>query len=72
MTSDNKPPLTPGYDDSKIEDISSEEGVDAQIQDPERVAEEKALVRKLDGRILPFACLLYLFACEFSTAGHQQ
>ena len=25
--------------------------------------EERQLVRKLDGRILPIACLLYLFAC---------
>ena len=28
-------------------------------------AEERRLVRKLDGRILPIACLLYLFACWF-------
>ena len=28
-------------------------------------AEERQLVRKLDGRILPIACLLYLFACWF-------
>lgn len=26
--------------------------------------EEKSLVRKLDARILPIACLMYLFACE--------
>ena len=26
-------------------------------------AEEKRLVRKLDRRILPITCLLYLFAC---------
>jgi hypothetical protein len=26
--------------------------------------EEKGLVRKLDQRILPIICLLYLFACE--------
>ena len=25
---------------------------------------EKRLLRKLDGRILPIACVLYLFACE--------
>ena len=29
-------------------------------------AEERRLVRKLDARILPIACLLYLFACLFS------
>jgi hypothetical protein len=28
-----------------------------------RADEERALVRKLDRRILPIACLLYLFAC---------
>ena len=28
-------------------------------------AEERQLVRKLDRRILPIACLLYLFACLF-------
>ena len=30
--------------------------------------EEKQLVRKLDRRILPIACLLYLFACKFLSA----
>ena len=25
---------------------------------------EKGLLRKLDGRILPITCVLYLFACE--------
>lgn len=28
-------------------------------------AEEKRLVRKLDMRIMPIACILYLFACEY-------
>lgn len=28
-------------------------------------AEERRLVRKLDGRILPIACLMYLFACQY-------
>lgn len=27
-------------------------------------AEERRLVRKLDVRIMPIACILYLFACE--------
>ena len=27
--------------------------------------EERQLVQKLDRRILPIACLLYLFACSF-------
>lgn len=26
---------------------------------------EKRLLRKLDGRILPITCVLYLFACGF-------
>lgn len=32
--------------------------------DAGRLMEEKKLVRKLDKRILPLACFLYLFACE--------
>ena len=28
--------------------------------------EERALVRKLDWRIMPIACIMYLFACECS------
>lgn len=31
---------------------------------PEPSPEERRLVRKLDKRILPVACILYLFACE--------
>lgn len=27
--------------------------------------EERRLVRKLDGRIMPIACILYLFACKY-------
>ena len=30
----------------------------------EILPEEKSLVRKLDTRIMPLACILYLFACE--------
>jgi len=32
----------------------------------ENTQEERDLVRKLDKRILPITCLLYLFACSFS------
>lgn len=49
----------------KVVDGSSsvgEEGVKVSL-------EEKRLLRRLDGRILPIACLMYLFACEFSTNG---
>jgi hypothetical protein len=31
-------------------------------------AQERLLLRKLDLRILPILCLLYLFACEFNAA----
>ena len=27
--------------------------------------DERRLVRKIDGRILPITCVLYLFACPF-------
>lgn len=30
----------------------------------DQLTEEKMLLRKLDRRILPITCLLYLFACE--------
>jgi hypothetical protein len=36
---------------------------DVPVDDPVSV-EERRLVRKLDRRILPIACLLYLFACR--------
>ena len=29
--------------------------------------EEKRLVRRLDMRLMPVLCALYLFACEFAT-----
>ncbi|KAH0580795.1 hypothetical protein H2248_011952 [Termitomyces sp. 'cryptogamus'] len=45
-------------DDGKLE-TASEETPQAEL---ERLLEEKRLVRKLDHRILPIACLLYLFA----------
>ena len=38
-----------------------EDGVDASES-----LEERRLLRRLDGRILPIACLMYLFACELS------
>jgi hypothetical protein len=41
---------------------ASESG--SQPTDPEKIVEERRLVRKLDRRILPITCLLYLFACK--------
>ncbi|KAF9467805.1 MFS general substrate transporter [Collybia nuda] len=47
-----------GYDE-KLES-ASESG--SQPSERDKILEEKRLVRKLDNRILPIACLLYLFA----------
>lgn len=44
-------------EDGKLESAS----FSSQTVDPE---EERKLVRKLDGRIMPITCLLYLFACR--------
>ena len=49
---------------ARIEEIL-DVGPDLAI-DCEDTEEEKALVRKIDGRILPVICLVYLFACELS------
>lgn len=34
------------------------------VEEPATMEEERRLVRKLDRRILPIICLLYLFSCE--------
>ena len=47
-------------EEDRIETGQQQEELVRQGQSPE----EKKLVRKLDNRILPIACLLYLFACE--------
>lgn len=46
--------------DEKIETSS-----EAESKFEHSAAEERQLVRKIDGRILPITCLLYLFACWF-------
>lgn len=46
----------------KIDTISIDYGHERTRRE-ELSEEEKDLVRKLDRRILPIACLLYLFAC---------
>lgn len=47
-------------DVEKVENRS----VRSQSVDGEVSPAEKRLVRKLDSRIMPLACILYLFACE--------
>ena len=51
---------------------SLEEKVGVNDEAPSTVSytqeEERALVRKLDWRIMPIACIMYLFACEYPTS----
>jgi len=60
-----EPPLTDVHDEKLNQDPEADE-----LELPEGVEsfanslEERALVRKLDKRILPLTCLLYLFACS--------
>jgi hypothetical protein len=49
--------------DSQIERATSSSPALTQQQFVKSAAEKK-LVRKLDMRIMPIACILYLFACE--------
>lgn len=53
-----------GVDEVQVERASSTRS--SQVQPKEFVMsdEEKRLVRKLDIRIMPIACILYLFACK--------
>lgn len=47
--------------------------VDGEFEDDEETAaEERRLVRKLDGRILPIACLMYLCACAFFSFSNRR
>ena len=53
-------------DAERIERASSScSKADEAILPEEDVAAERALVRRLDRRILPIACLMYLAACAF-------
>ena len=52
-----------GYADEKGQDFQSETATPEKQVD-EKSLEETKLVRKLDNRILPITCLLYLFACK--------
>lgn len=53
---------------SRPDEVSSHNYHESREDDPliplDPHTAEKRLVRKLDGRILPIACVLYLFACE--------
>ena len=51
------------YNDEKgrVEDTQDAQSI---VVDVEDTPEEQALIRKLDRRILPIACLMYLFACQ--------
>ncbi|TFK32022.1 major facilitator superfamily domain-containing protein [Crucibulum laeve] len=60
MTVETQHELTKGYDE-KIENASDSDAGHTPFVG-EKSEEEKRLVRKLDNRILPIACLLYLFA----------
>lgn len=51
----------------------------ASLPDTQRLQEEKRLVRKLDRRLMPMLCAMYLFACvyllclrQFDTTNHSQ
>jgi hypothetical protein len=48
-----------------INDKTGEEQVDYARPPCLNADEERRLVSKLDRRILPIACLMYLFACRF-------
>ena len=50
--------------DARFDEPPCEPAGDARPEDPVSEEEERRLVRKLDRRILPIACLLYLFACQ--------
>jgi hypothetical protein len=58
--------------DAKFEEVGPFEspGIQPAVrpEDPATV-EERRLVRKLDRRILPIACLMYLFACQYHYIG---
>ena len=60
------------YASSGVADVDVEQKRDIEeveaTEEVEITPEEKRLVRKLDRRILPIVCLMYLFACKLYTA----
>ena len=62
MASDDK--YDEKFHEAVLESPSIQPDVQAlQPEDPASV-EERRLVRKIDARILPIGCLMYLFACQ--------
>lgn len=55
--------FNPKHDGPALEPPSIDLDASVRPEDPVSV-EERRLVRKLDRRILPITCLLYLFACQ--------
>lgn len=53
------------HSDEKLLEEQGEDDVQEGLLDAETIAQEQRLVNKLDRRILPITCLLYLFACWF-------
>jgi hypothetical protein len=51
-------------DEAATERTEPPSAPDVQPEGPGSV-EERRLVRKLDRRILPITCLMYLFACQY-------
>ena len=62
------------YASEKLDSEPLDESDDQQkvhVLTDEELEEERKLVRKLDLRILPIACLLYLFACKYPYLKHH-
>ena len=69
MASD--PVLTKETVENEAKEEAKEASSDAESLYRHTATEERQLVRKLDRRILPIACLLYLFACLFLSSSPQ-
>ena len=68
MASEASPRLSHKTDLKEKSDGDSSYGVEV----TEVTTEERRLVRRLDGRILPIACLMYLFACKCCNRSSQE
>lgn len=54
------------YADEKTESTVEHHDAPVSATEFEATPEERRLVRRLDMRIMPIACVMYLFACKFS------